>query len=69
VFRPPVSDAVELSYLAAMFGSVASVVVAIYQLARRQGAMPKILANLLLALAWCLLLAFCFFLMAVRTGI
>jgi uncharacterized protein YjeT (DUF2065 family) len=69
VFKRPIRDFVELSYLAAMLGSIVFVGIAVYQLIRRRGPIEGPVLNLTFTVSWCLVLAVCFILMGVRTGL
>ena len=69
VFKRPFRDFVEVSYFAAILGSVVFVGIAVYQLIRRRGPIEGPVLSLTFAVAWCLVLAICFFLMAVRTAL
>lgn len=69
VFRRPFKNAIELSYFAPILGSVVFLGIAIYDLVRGRRTVLRGSLSLLLELCWCLVLAFCLILMAVRTGI
>ncbi len=69
VFGRPIRDWLEVSYLAAMGGSVWFLGIAIYRLLRPPRAWLRNAVHLLLAISWCLVLLACTVLMAVRTGL
>ena len=69
VFKRPFKDVVELSYLAALLGSITFVGIAVYHLCQRRSSILSGTLNLLAAISWCLVLVICCILMGVRTGL
>lgn len=68
-FKRPVRDYLELSYIAAIVGSVVFCVHAALELVRKKRPIGTSILRLLLMLAWCFSLAVSCLLMAIRTGI
>jgi len=68
VFQQPLKNWLELSYFAAMLGSLVFLWITVRRLLRRPHEWLKSAFHVLLAISWCLALLICSFLMGVRTG-